>query len=57
MSAQGQVSSGIPVTVVTPVRADVLILARAIGTVQAFQSVVIRARVDGTLDQVLFTEG
>lgn len=32
-------------------------LARAIGTVQAFQSVVVRARVDGTLDQVMFTEG
>ncbi len=32
-------------------------LARAIGTVQAFQSVTLRARVDGTLDRVLFTEG
>ena len=31
--------------------------ARAIGTVQAFQSVTVRARVDGTLDRVLFTEG
>ena len=32
-------------------------LQRAIGTVQAFQSVIVRARVDGTLDKVLFTEG
>ena len=56
-AALGQGSSGIPVTVVTPGREDVPILTRAIGTVQAFQSVVIRARVDGTLDQVLFTEG
>ena len=53
--AQG--SAAVPVTVVTPVRRDVPILARAIGTVQAFQSVVVRARVDGTLDKVLFTEG
>jgi len=49
--------AAIPVTVVMPVREDVPVLARAIGTVQAFQSVVIRARVDGTLDKVLFTEG
>jgi len=50
-------TTGVPVTVVTPVREDVPVLARAIGTVQAFRSVVVRARVDGTLDQVLFTEG
>lgn len=55
--AQSAGSAGVPVTVVSPVRADVPVLARAIGTVQAFQSVVVRARVDGTLDKVLFTEG
>ena len=55
--AQGSDGPGVPVTVVSPVRGDVPILARAIGTVQAFQSVVVRARVDGTLDKVLFTEG
>ena len=48
---------GVPVTTTTPQRRDVPVLARAIGTVQAFQSVTIRARVDGTLDKVLFTEG
>ena len=52
--AQG---AGIPVTITTPLRQDVPVLARTIGTVQAFQSVVIRARVDGTLDKVAFTEG
>lgn len=57
LPAHGQDRAGIPVTIVTPVREDVPILARSIGTVQAFQSVVIRARVDGTLDKVLFTEG
>jgi multidrug efflux system membrane fusion protein len=55
--AQAPSSAGVPVTVVLPVREDVPVLARAIGTVQAFQSVVVRARVDGTLDKVLFTEG
>jgi multidrug efflux system membrane fusion protein len=32
-------------------------LLRNIGVVQAFQAVVVRSRVDGTLDQVLFIEG
>ncbi|MEJ1978805.1 MAG: efflux RND transporter periplasmic adaptor subunit [Acetobacteraceae bacterium] len=36
---------------------DVPIFTNGIGTVQPFQSVLIRARVDGTLDQILFTEG
>lgn len=49
--------AAVPVTTVLPVRGDVPVLARTIGTVQAFQSVVVRARVDGTLDKVLFTEG
>jgi multidrug efflux system membrane fusion protein len=55
--AQAQAPAGVPVTVVSPVREDVPVLARAIGTVQAFQSVLVRARVDGTLDKILFTEG
>lgn len=55
--AQTQPGTPVPVTVVTPVRADVPVLARAIGTVQAFQSVLVRARVDGTLDRVAFIEG
>ena len=50
-------TAGVPVTATAPRRQDVPVVARAIGTVQAFQSVVIRARVDGTLDKVLFTEG
>lgn len=57
-SVWGQAPGGsVPVTVVLPARADVPVLARAIGTVQAFQSVVLRSRVDGTLDKVMFTEG
>jgi multidrug efflux system membrane fusion protein len=52
--AQG---AGVPVTIAVAQKQDVPVLQRAIGTVQAFQSVLIRARVDGTLDKVLFTEG
>jgi multidrug efflux system membrane fusion protein len=48
---------GVPVTVAVAQKQDVPVLQRAIGTVQPFQSVLIRARVDGTLDKVLFTEG
>ena len=48
---------GVPVTTAIAQKQDVPVLQRAIGTVVAFQSVLIRARVDGTLDKVLFTEG
>lgn len=55
--AMAQSGQGVPVTVTQVVRRDVPVLARGIGTVQAWQTVVVRARVDGTLDKVLFTEG
>lgn len=50
-------AQGVPVTVATATARDTPVVQQAIGTVQAFQSVLVRARVDGTLDQVLFTEG
>lgn len=53
----GGVGQPVPVTVTRPVRRDVPVLARGIGTVQALQNVLVRARVDGTLDRVSFTEG
>jgi membrane fusion protein, multidrug efflux system len=46
-----------PVTVTHAVRKDVPIYASGIGTVQAYQSVLVRARVDGTLERIAFTEG
>ena len=55
--AQAVGAPTVPVTVATVTRRDVPIVVRAIGTVQPFQSVLIRARVDGTLEKVLFTEG
>ncbi|MBV9812393.1 MAG: efflux RND transporter periplasmic adaptor subunit [Acetobacteraceae bacterium] len=48
---------GTPVRVASAKLAEVPVYLRNIGTVQAFQSVLIRARVDGMLDQVYFTEG
>ena len=50
-------SPGVPVTTALARKQDVPVLQRAIGTVVAFQSVLVRARVDGTLDKILFTEG
>ena len=47
----------VPVITATAVRSNVPIFERGIGTVQPFQSVLIRARVDGTIDQIAFTEG
>lgn len=49
--------SGVPVQTAQVTRQDVPVILHAIGTVQAFQSVLIRARVDGTLDSVAFKEG
>lgn len=57
LAARAQAPADVPVTTVTPIRADVPVLVRGIGTVQAFQSVILRPRVDGTLDKVFFTEG
>ena len=53
----GTPQSGVPVQVAPAIVQDVPVFVSGIGTVQAFQSVLIRARVDGTLDRVLFTEG
>jgi len=50
-------SAGVPVQAVAAKREDVPVTLRNIGSVQAFASVLVRARVDGTLDRVFFTEG
>jgi len=46
-----------PVTVIKVARRDVPEYASGIGTVQAYRSVLVRARVDGTLETVNFREG
>ncbi len=55
--APGGAGPAVPVTVAAASRKDVLVTLRNIGVVQAFQSVLVRARVDGNLDQVFFQEG
>jgi membrane fusion protein, multidrug efflux system len=47
----------IPVTIAPVTRQDVPVFAEGLGTVQAFQSVLIQARVTGWLDRIAFTEG
>ncbi len=51
--AQGAV----PVSVAAAKTQDVPVYYRNIGSAQAYASVLVRARVDGTLDRVFFTEG
>lgn len=47
----------VPVSVIKPVRQDIPVTLRGLGTVLASNYVLIRSRVDGTLDRVAFTEG
>jgi membrane fusion protein, multidrug efflux system len=49
--------AGIPVTAGTVAATDVPVFLQAIGTVQAFNMVTIRSRVDGQIVKVSFTEG
>ncbi len=55
--AAAQTPPGIPVQATTAKRQDVPVLLSNIGAVQAYYAVLVRARVDGTLDKVFFTEG
>ncbi len=47
----------VPVSAATATRQDVPLYLKGLGSVQAFKSVLVRARVDGTLTQVPVTEG
>jgi membrane fusion protein, multidrug efflux system len=49
--------NAVPVQLAASKRQDVPVLLSNIGAVQAYQSVLVRARVDGTLTQVFFKEG
>ncbi|RYJ02698.1 MAG: efflux RND transporter periplasmic adaptor subunit [Acetobacteraceae bacterium] len=48
---------GVPVELAGVTMADVPVTLDGLGNVQAYNTVTLRARVDGQLDQVLFTEG
>jgi membrane fusion protein, multidrug efflux system len=56
-AAAAQPAPAIPVTVATAETKDVPIIVRGIGTVQAYKSVTIKARVDGQIVKVAFEEG
>jgi membrane fusion protein, multidrug efflux system len=47
----------VPVSVATATRQDVPVYLHGLGAVQAYGSVLLRARVDGTIDRIVFTEG
>jgi multidrug efflux system membrane fusion protein len=47
----------IPVTVIEAARRDFPVYVRGIGAVQAYNTVTVKSRVDGELQQVLFREG
>jgi multidrug efflux system membrane fusion protein len=51
------VGPAVPVTIGTVTKADVSIRMTGTGSVLASQSVLVKVRVDGQLDKVLFTEG
>src|SRR5258708_5038359 len=48
---------GVPVTAGSVAIADVPVILNAIGSVQAFNMVTIKSRVDGQITKVAFTEG
>ncbi len=56
-AAQGGDAGAVPVTVAEVTARDLPIDLGNIGAVQANQNVLIRTRVDGTLDKLFFTEG
>jgi membrane fusion protein, multidrug efflux system len=56
-AAPGATALPIPVVVATAQRGDVPVYFSGLGTVQAYNTVSIHVRVNGTLDKVVFTEG
>jgi multidrug efflux system membrane fusion protein len=50
-------SGAVPVTAIKVQKQDLPEYAQGIGTVQAYRSVLVRARVDGTLEKIAFREG
>jgi membrane fusion protein, multidrug efflux system len=57
LPAAAQSQPGIPVTAGTVVTANVPVFLNAIGTVQAYNMITIKSRVDGQIVKIAFTEG
>jgi multidrug efflux system membrane fusion protein len=56
-SAQKRARSAVRVNVATVEKADFPVYLTSLGTVQAFNTVVVRSRVDGQIDKIAFAEG
>jgi multidrug efflux system membrane fusion protein len=56
-SAASSRSPAVPVTIAPVVKADFPVYLTGLGTVQGFNTVVVRTRVDGQIDKVAFKEG
>jgi membrane fusion protein, multidrug efflux system len=56
-AAPAQRNAGVPVTVAEVEKADFPVLLTGLGTVQGFNTVVVRTRVDGQIQQIAFKEG
>ncbi len=54
---QAAASRSVPVTTTHALARNIPVMLANIGVVQAYQSVLVRARVDGTLNSINFTEG
>src|SRR5882757_9102042 len=50
-------SAAVPVTVASVTKADFPVYLNGLGTVQGFNTVVVRTRVDGQINKIAFTEG
>jgi membrane fusion protein, multidrug efflux system len=56
-NAKGPVPQVVPVTVATVEKTDFPVYLIGLGTVQGFNTVVVRTRVDGQIDKIAFQEG
>ena len=57
-SAQkSRVAAAVPVTIAPVVKADFPVYLNGLGTVQGFNTVQVRTRVDGQIDKIAFKEG
>ncbi len=50
-------TTAVPVTIATVEKSDFPVYLTGLGTVQGFNTVVVRTRVDGQIDKIAFTEG
>ena len=56
-AAKATVGPAVPVTIAPVEKADVPVYLSGLGTVQGFNTVVVRTRVDGQIDKIAFKEG